>query len=464
MIDYGFKVVFANHPFLEEAGFGKVAHLPFIFDGEPGYARLPNHFLIDRGLGHWDPKSRGIERNPIPPTRKSMKSFAYWLANALEWAKVRGVDLMTADYTSILINRYQDEMLKGIWSAKNTPLSPDTVNPRVQIAIEYQMWGADKGLREQFIVPTVTRTYMVGSYTNSKSHEVKSVESRKGKVKVNKRTLAFPSNEQIEAWRQRVHDKPITGKTEGLIADLILNTAIRREEASCWRVDTLPLDPNAWKIVNPDQAEEFQSVIVTVKYGAKGKEYAIDEYGDKLGPEGTIHVPLWLARRIDGYRTDDRLLSLKPVLRQGKTVEAQRRILNQAVHLFINPKTGKRYTGDQIYRFWAEAEGPDHWSPHLGRDWWACTHLLERMEQHTELIKHVLKIPNLRDDHPMILSLKDTAQTVIQFEIRPQLRHVSAETTEIYLQWLFNQMRVSLNLTRRWVEMDGDESTEEERT
>lgn len=460
MTEYGFKVVCISPPFLEAAGFGRIAHLPFIFDGEPGFARLPNQFLIDRGLGYWDPKARGTARNSMPPTRQSMKNFAYWLANALEWAEVRGIDLITADYTSVLINRYQQEMLQGIWSANNTPLAPETVNPRVQIALEYQMWGADKGLREQFTVPTVTRTYVAGSHSNSKSHEAKTVESRKGKVKVNKRTLAFPSDEQIEAWRKRIYDKPIVGKTEGLIADLILNTAIRREEASCWRVDTLPLDPNAWKIVNSDQPEEFQSVIVTIKYGAKGKEYAVDEHGDKLGPEGTIHVPLWLARRIDEYRTHDRLLALKPALKQGKTVEAQRRILNQAVHLFINPKTGKRYTGDQIYRFWAEVEGPDHWSPHLGRDWWACTHLWERMKQHTELIKHILEMPNRANDHHMVLALKDTAITVIQLEIKPQLRHASSETTEIYLQWLFNQLCIPLNMTRRWAEMDGDESTE----
>jgi hypothetical protein len=463
MMDYGFKVVFANPPLLGKAGFGKVAHLPFIFDGEPGYARLPNQFLIDRGLGYWDPKWRGAKRNPLPPTRQTMKNFAYWLANALEWAEIRGIDLMTADYTSVLINRYQQEMLKGIWSAHKTPLAPETVNLRVQNALEYQMWAADKGLREPFLVPTVTRTYVAGSHNNSKSHEVSSVESRKGKVKVNKCTLTFPSAEQIKEWHERVYDKSITGKTEGLIADLILNTAIRREEASCWRVDTLPLEPKEWKIVNPDQPEEFQSVIVSVKYGAKGKEYAIDEHGDKLGPEGSIHMPLWLAHRINEYRNNDRLLALKSALRQEKTTEAQRRILKQTVHLFINPKTGKRYTGDQIYRFWTEVDGPDHWSPHLGRDWWACTYLWERMKQHAELIQQALKVPSLPNDHPMLLALRDSAQTVIQLEIRPQLRHASAATTGIYLQWLFSQMRVPLNQTRRWADMDEEESTEENR-
>jgi hypothetical protein len=168
MIDYGFKVVFPEPQFLKEAGFGKVAHLPFIFDGEPGYARLPNQFLIDKGLGNWDPKWRGAKRNPLPPTRQSMKDYAYWFANALEWAKKRGgIDLMTADYTDVLINRYQDEMLKGIWSLNNTPLAPETINPRVQIALEYQMWAADKGLREPFLVPTVTTKTSSGCSTTT---------------------------------------------------------------------------------------------------------------------------------------------------------------------------------------------------------------------------------------------------------------------------------------------------------
>lgn len=458
--DYGFKVVFADPQFLAEAGFEKVATFPFIFDSEPGYARYPNQFLIDRGLGYWDLKWRGTKRNPLPPSRVSIVNYASWLTNALEWAELRGVNLMEADYTIDLVGRYQEEMLKGIWSADNTPLSAETVNKRVQIALEYQIWAADKGLRVEAVIPSVTRTYVAGSHANSKSHEVKSVESRKGKVKGNKRTLSFPATDEIEAWRKRVYERPVFGKTEGLLADLILNTAIRREEAACWRVDTLPLDPKAWKIVNPDQPVEFQSVLVTLKYGTKGKEYGIDEYDDKIGPEGTIHLPLWLARRIHDFRNNERLLALKPLLQRGKTTAAQRRILRETVHLFLNSITGERYTGDQIYAFWKKAGGPEHWSPHMGRDWWACRYLQERMKQHAELIQHVLKTPKVSSDHPMVLALRDTAQTVIQLEIRPQLRHASSATSEIYLQWLFNQMRVPLSLTQQWVGLDETEGSE----
>lgn len=460
MPDYGFKVVYADPKILTEAGFAAVAHFPFIFDAEPGYARQPNQFLIDRGLGYWDPKSRGQKRNPLPPSRISMRNFARWLANALEWAEIRGVDLMTTDYSSVLIGHYQEEMLKGVWSADNRPLAPETVNARVQIALEYQMWASDKGLREPFLIPTVTRTFIAGSHTNSKSHEIKTVQSRKGKVKVNKRTISFPSKEKVEAWLKQVHKRPVVGKTEGMIADLILNTAIRREEAACWRVDTLPLEPENWKIVNPDQPQEFQNVLVTLKYGTKGKEYGLDKHGDKIGPEGIIHVPLWIARRIHDYRNKERLIAMMPLLKKVRTVAAQRRILSQTVHLFLNPVTGERYTGEQIYTFWTKGDHPAHWSPHMGRDWWACRYLEERMKQHAELIQKVLKISNLGHDHPLALALRDTAQTVIQLEIRPQLRHASTSTTEIYLQWLFAQMAVPLSMTRHWVALDENRDAE----
>jgi integrase len=460
MPDYGYKVVYADPKLLAKAGYDALSHQPFILDPEPGYARLPNQFLIDRGLGYWDPKWRGQKRNPIPPSRISMKNFARWLANALEWADTRSIDLMHGDYTSDLIARYQEEMLKGIWSANNCPLAPETVNPRVQIALEFQMWAADKGLREAFVIPTTTTTYIAGSHNNSRSHEVKVVQSRKGKVKVNKRTLSFPSVVEVESWRERVHQRPLVGATEGLIVDLILNTAIRREEAACWRVNTLPIDPEDWKIANPEQPEEVQSVIVTIRYGAKGKQYGY-EHGDKIGPEGEIHIPLWIAKRLHSYRNKERLMAIKRRVKGVRPSEA-RRIMEETVHLFLNPMTGFRYTGDQIYAFWSRVQGPAHWSPHQGRDWWACRYLEERMRQHAELIQQVLKTPNINMEHPMVLALRDSAVTVIQMEIKPQLRHASSRTTEIYLHWLFASMRVPLTMTRQWGALDEVNSTEDE--
>lgn len=449
---YGFKVIFPDSRFLTEAGFEKVAHVPVIFDSTPGYARIPNQFLIDRALGVWDPKWQGARPNPQLPSRVSIKNFADWLCNSLEWAEVRGINLMTADYSTVLIGRYQEEMLRGIWSFRGGQLTAATVNARVETALEFQIWCADKKHREPFLIPTNTRTKVDDSHMTRKSLEARTVESRKGKVKVDKRMLSFPTDQEIKAWRQRILDQPVVGATEALMVDHVLNTAIRREELACWRVDTLPLDSKKWTIINPSQPEEVQQVIVEIQFGTKGREYFIDEYGDKVGPKGVIHVPLWLAKRIEGYRDVDRRLALKQATKGVRDPAKARRILDQSVHLYINPKTGRRYSGAQIYEFWTKLEGPSHWSPHLGRDWWACQYLWQKMEEHTALIKQVRGITNPDVNHPMVRALRDTVQTVIQFDIQPQLRHVSSQSTEIYLQWLFNQLRVPLDLTRKWQE------------
>ena len=450
---YGFKVVYPDASALAGAGFEKVAHVPAIFDSEPGYARLPSQFLIDRALGVWDPKWRGARPNPQPPSRVSMKNFADWLCNALEWADALGIDLMTADYTTVLIARYQEDMMRGIWSSRG-PLSPATVNARVQTALDFQMWCADKKHRDPFLIPTVTRTYVTGSYKNSHSHETKVVESRKGKVKVGTRTLSFPANEEIKAWRRRIYDQQLVGATEGLMVDHFLETAVRREELSCWRVDTLPLDPGDWKIINPGEPEEERQIAVDIQYGTKGPDYFIDDYGDSVGPNRTINVPHLLAERIHSYRKKDRLLALKQATKGVRDPAKARRIIDQSVHLYLNPRTGKRYSGDQIYRLWTKVERPNHWSPHLGRHWWACQYLWQKMQEHVELIRQVRGITNPDADHPLLHALKDSSETVIQFAIRTQLGHASSETTEIYLQWLFNQLRVPLDLTRKWQEED----------
>lgn len=462
---YGYNIAYLDRKDLTAAGFGHLADHPFIFDSGPGYARLPNRFLLDKALGVWpnrDADKKKRIRTVLMPSRVSMKNFARSLCNALEWAEQRGVDLMTCDYTSVLIGRYQKEMVEGVWSSENIGLSSNTVNARVEIALEFQLWAVGKGLRDPFIVPRVIRTVVTGHHRNSRSHEAKEVESRLGKVKVDKRSLSFPTHEDIKAWRQRVKEYPLSGETDVLIVDLILNTAIRRQEAACWRVDTLPLDPRNWKIANPGAPEESQHVIVTLRYGTKGQQFGIDAFGDKIGPEGEVHVPLWLSKRLHMYREIARVAALMKKVKTGRTVAEQKRLRNQAVHLFLHPQTGDRYNGEQIYTLWSRrVPGPLHWSPHLGRDWWACTHLEERMKQHSELIAKVLSIPNLNSEHPLVLQLRDTAQTVIQMEIQPQLRHASSQTTEIYLQWLFAKLRMPLSMTRQWVELDNEASSME---
>ena len=72
------------------------------------------------------------------------------------------------------------------------------------------------------------------------------------------------------------------------------------------------------------------------------------------------------------------------------------------------------------------------------------------MQEHLALIKQVQGLANPDMNHPLLRALRDTAVTVIQLEIRPQLRHSKTATTELYVEWLFNQLRTPLNLTRKW--------------
>lgn len=122
----GYTVYYSDQALTAAAGFGKVARLPCIFDSRPGYHRLGSRYLIDRGLGIWDPVSHG--RRPRPaPTEQTIRSYAHWLANFLEWADLRGVDVLTCEYVTHVHGRYQSEMLRGTWSRDGTALSPQTV-------------------------------------------------------------------------------------------------------------------------------------------------------------------------------------------------------------------------------------------------------------------------------------------------------------------------------------------------
>lgn len=454
--NYGWSLRYVPADVLAKAGFSHLSRVPWLFDSKLAYAELPNQFLIDLALGVWDQRHRGSVLRTHPPTDLTLRTTAEWLANALEWAEARSIDLLSCDYSQVLLARYQGEMNSGQWSSDGRPLKPATINARVGAALAYQMWASDKGLRPPVVVPTVTLTYRAPSQSNSRSHQTKTVESRTGKLRVSPGSLSFPTEKQIEAWRKAIHLKPKVGATEGLLVDLILETAIRREEASCWRIDTLPLNRGDWKILNRDQPPEHQNVEITLRYGTKGKSYGTDN-GDKIGPEGQIKLPLLLAERIDRYRQTIRPNALSIAVRHGKTVTHQQRIRDKTVHLFLNPETGKRYTGKQIYKVWTSVDHPVHWSPHPARHYWACKYLERRMQDHAELMAKILGMQGLNHDSALLLALRDTAVTVIQMEIQPQLRHANTRTTESYLQWYFLHHRLPYQPRMVWDRDDEDE-------
>lgn len=440
---YPFTVVYGNSGYLQKRGFGRVGHLPFIFDRRPRYHRSGNQFLIDLGTGAWSLASRG-EQPTLPPSKATMRTYAFHLANYLEFCEERGLEPLETEYLA-LIQQYQGSMGNGTWSARGEPLAPKTINHRVDVAVMFLTWAADKGLRSAIHIPTIKRAIKIGRSLSSGATSSKQVESRKGKLRESKRRFGFPDECVIAEWLQRVR---VRCATEGLIAELIIEAAIRREEAACWRIDTLPLNPDDWVINNAEKKPEHQQVLVTIRYGCKGHDYGQDR-GDKIGPERSIHIPLSMAIKLHEYRERVRPHSLKKLLKSARNGREAVALREGAVHLFLRPADGARYTGQKIYDFWTSpaVDCPKGWHPHLGRDFWACTMLWRHLQEEAALVE---RLTQLNPEKSLVDAMLSKATNFIQLVLKPQLGHVSHETTMIYLQWVADRLKLNLNLMEKY--------------
>lgn len=447
-IKYPYRVVYPAKNFLKTKGFGRVAHLPFIFDHRPGYHRLANEFLIDVGLGEWSSATRGTEQaSTMPPTKTTMHDYAHWLTNYLEYCHARGKDPLKADYKVDLIQGYQGEMTTGSWSRDNVGLMTKTVNVRVDVACMFLLWAVDKGLREPFHIPKVRKTITVDNARSSGAQMSKIVDARRGKIREGKRRLGFPNEMVIAAWLKRVYEKCYV---DGLIAELIIETAVRRAEAAAWRVDTLPINRAEWQVVNPKKPIEHQAVKVCLRYNTKGHEHG-EDHGDKIGPEGDILLPMSMALKLHEYRQKIRPKALTIALRKAKNAREAEALRNNSVHLFLDPNTGGRYIGQKIYDFWTSesVQCPRGWSPHSGRNFWACSVLWKHLTQQQALIDQAIKN---KADPSVLKILALDIEGFIQLTIQPQLRHVSRETTMLYLQWVSDRLGVNMNFHENYVQ------------
>jgi integrase len=429
-----YTVRYSNPTALAAAGYAKVAALPFILDSRPGYHRLGSQYLIDRGVGAWSPRLKLRKQSAFAPTDATLKSYAHWLANFLEWAERRGVHLETCNYADHILGRYQPELLNGIWSRDARGLKPATVNAYVQQACDFLEWMAFKGKRHPFHVPTSTTSIRTESATDSRSHRNIEVETRQGKVRQNKRRLRMPSDDEVRTWVSSVHAK--RGQALGLMMETVLLSAMRRSEVLAFRLDTLPLDERDWHISNPTALEEDQQVLVNITYGTKGPTYGKD-HGDKIGPDRDINIPLHLARKIHRYREVLRARSLGIWVRQARGAAAQEKRRQDSVHLFLDEKTGHRIQSWQFYEAWKSGTKPfANWSPHLGRDWWACSTLWREMKMHEHVLQFGPKVPG-----PLLAAI---GTNIIRLTIKRQLGHKRESTCFIYLQWVADMMGVAL--------------------
>jgi integrase len=257
----------------------------------------------------------------------------------------------------------------------------------------------------------------------------------------------MPSSEEIDSWLARIYMK--YGQAKGLMAELILKTGVRREEAACWRIDTLPLDPSKWNIPNRESPRQKQKVLVEIKYGCKGEFYGTD-HNDKIGPAGTIRIPLELAEKLNLYWKRNRTSALKKWVLAGRTVADQRERAKNAVHLFLDEKSGERIRARDLYEAWTGVELPmEGWCPHRGRDWWACSTLLRELKRHEQLLQSGLDV-----SHAL---LESAAIGVIRLLIQPQLRHANDSTSMTYLYWVSDTLGFDLSIEYQKLPDEDDE-------
>lgn len=413
-----------------------LANVPFILDFCPRFHREGSVFLQDRALMTWGPRFRGKQMESRTPSPRSMKNYAQRLANFLEWCSVRGVDYHICSYTTHVAGRYQQEMLKGLWSSDGNSRSSSTVNARVTQASEFLSWLSDNGMRPPFEIPRTTITIRRGSSSSSIGHSSFRVQVREGKVPPKKRSLQMPDYEAVSAWVRRAYQREDIA--EGLMFETVCSTAIRREEVVSMHADMLPEDRSTWAIVNPTAPPSEQQIRFTLRYGTKGRYYGTSQQGDKIGPDRDILVPLTLAEKWRAYIRKERNAAFANWMRNVRGAAREAHAKN-FVHLFVRASDGAKFTGPMLYHRWTRGELPvAGWSPHDGRHWWACSILLRELK----------KQPSLKNVHPNHVGalIEHFARGIIQLQILPQLGHLDEKTTMLYLEWVTSMISVPLLL------------------
>lgn len=244
----------------------------------------------------------------------------------------------------------------------------------------------------------------------------------------------MPSDQEVAAWLSRIYST--FGQAKGLMAETILLTAVRREEVVAWRLNTLPENPATWHINNREKPVEQQCVKADIKFGAKGTDYGLD-CEDKIGPERSIWIPLHLAQRLHDYRQKNRMMSVARWVKAAPTIAKKKERIASSVHLFVDEKTGKRITARQLYDAWTGVDLPfKGWSPHLGRDWWACSILMRELKKNEYLMSLGKQVP--------IDLLHSSALSVVNLQIQPQLGHANPNTSLIYVQWAIDMLTEGL--------------------
>jgi len=421
-----YHLFFPNRDELLKAGHKDAIGVPVIFCENWVYQTLPNNYLHARKNKQLQQKKTKHLFLPKFPTDISMRDFGYSLVNFLEWLEATNRNWRTLEYERDILSGYQDDMLSGNWSMDGESLSPSTINGRVSEACLYLEFGASLGLRDEFFVPTQNVNVPRRSSTNTSGVKNISLKVRKGAVKENPTNLRMPTDKEFNDWISGIRIR--SGLTKTLMCRVVCESAVRREECVQWRVDTLPLNPNDWKVIG-------NSVEVVIMHGAKGAKTPY-KGGELIGPPRAIWIPIQLAKDIHEYRTYTRNAHIAKRLRELGPVEKKKAMKNPPQRLFISEYTGQPISAQRFYDAWKNSALPfTGWTVHMGRHYWACKLILNKCTPKIRTTSSSGPLDSHRiyaEDQGIITA---TATDVINTLIRPQLGHLSEKTSFRYVQW-----------------------------
>lgn len=408
---------------LTSQGFASIAHVPVIFASNWQYHAEACQYLRERALVEWAPSVDAQYRvaRKRYPTEKSLQTIANALINFIEWYERRGLKWQSLTYTKHLVQGYQTEMLKGTWSVSGEGLKARTINQRVSHACNFLLWAAERGLRDDFEIVGAAVNIRADSGTSVHGNRSIQVHARAGAVRQSPASLRIPTDPEVSKWLASVRVE--RGDTKALMCELVLASAMRREEVIQWRVDTLPLSRSDWQVFG-------SQVEVVIKYGTKGSKHPGPDGLE--GPPRKIAIPLSVAEKLHQYREFRRPKARAQYIRSATSPEERKSRQRQTVkQLFLSDVTGEPISAQVLYEAWTAVSALPYkgWSPHMGRDYWACKKMLEAMERRTRMLGHNLsQVPSGW--------ISDSAVDTLNLIIRPQLGHLSVETTQLYIVWV----------------------------
>jgi integrase len=405
-------------------GIPSLGHIPGIWSKDWKPEAEAMDYLIAKGIGRWtggDLRSGYAARNPL--SAASMLAVGHDLTNFFDWCERRRVTWRNLSYGQVL-EHYQGDMASGKWARinKGKPLSPATINRRMLSVTDFLKFAAQQGHRPPFEV----------EYTDvldPRDIRRRSLTPRRvGKVRQHPKHLRLPTLDEISTWLNELHTKH--GRTPSLIAKAAIGIGLRAEEVLLLRVDQVPKVPPA-----PAGTARME-----ICFGTKGGRDPQDP--NKRGKPRNVRVPVDLLKDIHGYITGHRKLCLVRFRNQYPNAPAPK-------ELFLSKYTGRPLGYDRFYDLWkSPASLPfKEFSPHLARHIWACYTLIEKIREEVSL--------SIGVDGPLSGLAANLHQNLIETWISTQLGHVDPRTSEMYLQWVTEQLNLESHRVSWWDFLNG---------